>query len=127
MDAYEAQRGRVLGWRRGTGFALWTGVARTVRSPAGALAAHVTCAVTPDPTRLLLAHVTPLIARSKPLSRSWQQSPRLVTLMLVICSGCAIGTVTSHHGDASFVVCVQLPELQLTFLLPSMARPALPP
>ena len=102
-------------------------MARTVRSPAGALAAHDTSAVTPCPTWLLLAQVTPLIARSKPLSRSAQQSPRLVTLTLVICSGCARGTVTSHHGAASLLVCVQLPELQLTSLSPLMARPASPP
>ena len=80
-----------------------------------------------QPAWLLLAQVTPLIARSKPLSLSPQQSPRLVTSTRVICSGLAIGVVTRHHGAFSSAVCVQLDEPQLGLVLPSMARVEYPP
>ena len=79
------------------------------------------------PARTLLAQVMPLMARSKPLSLSGQQSPRLVTSTLAICSGCAIDTLTAHHGSAwPVLVCVQLPEPQMGLALPSMARSAPP-
>ena len=79
------------------------------------------------PARTLLAQVMPLMARSKPLSLSGQQSPRLVTSTLAICSGCAIDTLTAHHGSAwPMLVCVQLPEPQMGLALPSMARSAPP-
>ena len=69
-----------------------------------------------------------MMARSKPLSLSWQQSPRLVTSTRVICSGLAIGTVTLHHGELSgWLVCVQLDEDQYGLALPSMASVESPP